>query len=181
MFDFLVRRMTAADLPGVLRVWQAECYRSDLLEGTEAFASRLALARATCWVATSCNEHPHRPPTCSPIPGRKAVCSPSMACCAQSMHDDADAGDAHLVCPRHGCSPAGRGAGLGDAALGEGALRAALDAGLRHSWLIARNRRRAGGAGLGTRRSRRRLASPARTSSLATGLDAVMMERVLAR
>lgn len=136
MPDFLVRRMTAADLPGVLRI-QAQCYRSDLMEGSEAFASRLALSPATCWVATSGDGRAplaaylftHSWPQSS-LPPLDGVLMPST-------HDDTDA-TTSLTWFVHdmAVAPAGRGGGLAQR-LYEAAMYAALEAGLRHSRLIA--------------------------------------------
>ncbi|ODV42589.1 GCN5 family acetyltransferase [Cupriavidus sp. UYMMa02A] len=179
MSDFLVRRMTAADLPGVLRV-QAECYRSDLLEGMQAFASRLALAPATCWVATSCNEHPDLVAYLFTHPWPQGSLPPLDGVLAPSMHDDADAAALTWFVHDMAVAPAGRGAGLA-MRLYEGALQAALDAGLRHSRLIAvqsaaRWWRRLGYAPIASQ------ADFACADKLAGyGPDAVMMERVLAR
>lgn len=133
MSDFLVRRMTAADLPGVLEI-QAQCYHSGLLEGVEAFASRLALSPATCVVAISNDDgalagylftHPWPQDSLPPLDG---VLKPSAHVgTAKAMtwfvHDMA-------------VSPAGRGGGLA-LRLYEAALQGALEAGLRHSRLIA--------------------------------------------
>ncbi len=134
MSDFLVRRMTAADLPGVLEL-QKQCYPGDLLEGIEAFASRLALSPATCVVAAPVDgralagylfTHPWPQNSLPPLNG---ILDPSTHGGTATVpmtwfvHDMAVA-------------PAGRGGGLAPR-LYEAALRAAWEAGLRHSRLIA--------------------------------------------
>lgn len=133
MSDFLVRCMTAADLPGVLEI-QAQCYPGNLLEGIEAFASRLTLAPSTCMVAISGGDralagylftHPWPRSSLPPLDG---VLEPSAdqgldTVMTWFVHDMAVA-------------PAGRGSGLAPR-LYEAALQAALEAGLQHSRLIA--------------------------------------------
>ncbi len=135
MSDFLVRRMTAADLPDVLHV-QAACYRSDLLESTEAFASRLALSPATCWVATSCDERAALAAYLFTHPWPQGSLPPLNGELPQSAHDGADAASLTWFVHDMAVAPAGRGGGLA-MRLYEAALRSALDAGLRHSRLIA--------------------------------------------
>lgn len=133
MSDFLVRRMTAADLDGVLEI-QAHCYPANLLEGIEALASRLTLSPETCMVAISSGDqalagylftHPWPRGSLPPLDG---ILEPSAARGSATVmtwfvHDMAVA-------------PAGRGSGLAPR-LYEAALQAALEAGLRHSRLIA--------------------------------------------
>ncbi|WER45720.1 GNAT family N-acetyltransferase [Cupriavidus sp. WKF15] len=134
MSEFLVRRMTTADLPGVLEI-QKQCYHSGLLEGAEAFASRLTLSPATCAVAESIDDrtlagylftHPWPQDSLPPLDGVLKPCvlgGTAAAAITWFVHDMAVA-------------PAGRGSGLA-LRLYEAALRAALEAGLRHSRLIA--------------------------------------------
>jgi GNAT superfamily N-acetyltransferase len=135
MSYFLVRRMTAADLPGVLHV-QAACYRSDLLEGTEAFASRLALSPATCWVATSCDERAALAAYLFTHPWPQGSLPPLNGELPPSAHMGADAAALTWFVHDMAVAPAGRGGGLA-LRLYEAALQAALEAGLRYSRLIA--------------------------------------------
>lgn len=133
MSDFLVRRMSAADLPGVLEI-QAQCYPGNLLEGIEAFASRLTLSPATCMVAISSGDgalagylftHPWPRRSLPPLDG---VLQPSA--------DDGPAAAMTWFVHDMAVAPAGRGSGLAPR-LYEAALQAALEAGLQHSRLIA--------------------------------------------
>ncbi|CAG2154175.1 hypothetical protein LMG31506_05013 [Cupriavidus yeoncheonensis] len=134
MSNFLVRRMTAADLPGVLGV-QAHCYQNDLLEGIDAFASRLALSPATCLVASAAEgpalagylfTHPWPQRSLPPLDG---VLKPFT-------HDRTEAAPMTWFVHDMAVAPAGRGGGLA-LRLYEAALQAALDAGWQHSRLIA--------------------------------------------
>ncbi|CAG9171104.1 hypothetical protein LMG23994_02106 [Cupriavidus pinatubonensis] len=131
----MMRRMTAADLPGVLRV-QAECYRSDLLEGTEAFASRLALSPATCWVATSCDNRAALAAYLFTHPWPQGSLPPLNGLLTPSAHEGTDTATLTWFVHDMAVAPAGRGGGLA-MRLYEAALQSALDAGLRHSRLIA--------------------------------------------
>jgi GNAT superfamily N-acetyltransferase len=133
MSNFLVRHMTAADLPGVLAI-QAQCYRSDLLEGLAALASRLTLSPTTCVVAISDRDaalagylfaHPWPRSSLPPLDG---VLQPSA--------DDRPGPAMTWFVHDMAVAPAGRGSGLAPR-LYEAALQAALEAGLRHSRLIA--------------------------------------------
>ncbi|QYY31325.1 MULTISPECIES: GNAT family N-acetyltransferase [Cupriavidus] len=135
MSEFLLRRMTAADLPGVLRV-QAECYRSDLLEGTEAFASRLALSPATCWVATSWDDRAALAAYLFTHSWPQGSLPPLNGVLLQSAHDVTDTATLTWFVHDMAVAPAGRGGGLA-MRLYEAALQSALDGGLRHSRLIA--------------------------------------------
>jgi len=125
--------MTAADLPGVLEI-QAQCYPANLLEGIEAFASRLTLSPSSCMVAISSGDealagylftHPWPRASLPPLDGvlEPSADQESATVMTWFVHDMAVA-------------PAGRGSGLAPR-LYEAALRAALEAGLRHSRLIA--------------------------------------------
>ncbi len=134
MSEFIVRRMTAADLPGVLEI-QAQCYRSDLLEGVDAFASRLTRSPRTCVVASSSDgpalagylfTHPWPRNSLPPLDG---VLKPSA-------QDEAESAPLTWFVHDMAVAPAGRGDGLA-LRLYEAALQAALEAGLQHSRLIA--------------------------------------------
>lgn len=137
MSDFVLRPMTAEDLPAVLAV-QARCYRPELIESAPALASRLALAPALCWVAAHAEAprrlaaylftHPWPRDRLPPLDGllrrewdRTAGTSPASL--TWFVHDMAVA-------------PAGQGRGLAKRLYWH-ARQAALATGLRCSRLIA--------------------------------------------
>ncbi|NSX16205.1 GNAT family N-acetyltransferase [Cupriavidus taiwanensis] len=178
MTKFTVRPMVSSDLPAVLAV-QASCYTGGLLESQAALASRLALSPATCWVAHDPAQrgtlaaylftHAWPEHSLPPLDGvlddgwRRQAAADTLT---WFVHDMAVA-------------PAGRGAGLAPR-LYAAAQAAALDAGLRRSRLIAVQSAASWWRRLGYAPVAAGTASRHAVKLGDYGVDAVLMERVLA-
>lgn len=130
MSELVLRRMTGADLAGVIAV-QAQCYGDSLIESEAALASRIALSPQTCWMAARADgewlgyllTHPWPAASLPPWDGVLARGWTAQTPLVWFVHDMAVA-------------PTGRGTGVA-MRLYDAARAAAVEQGLEMSRLIA--------------------------------------------
>lgn len=185
MSEFLLRPMRAADLPGILAV-QAQCYRNMLLESEAALASRLALSPATCWVAQAADCDGGSEAAGAPLAAylfthawpRDAL-PPLDGVLPDAVSATAAATGLTWFVHDMAVAPAGRGGGLAQR-LYRAALGAALQAGLRHSRLIAVQAAGAWWQRLGYRPLDAAATAPFAAKLAGYGAGAIIMECALA-